>query len=325
MEKNVLYKKVLNLPDELNTHTVFELIPRENREAIGTQMLDRLRGWYSSKEIDFLREHVFGFVGMGGMGGEGAKNAHRFGIPLKITDCDIFEYSNLGRQYGATLSTIGQNKAFATARMLRDIFDGNRMIVDTRGIVPESVDAFIDGCDLIFDEIEFWAIGSRLLLHQKAREKNIPMINCNTIGHTTNFFIFDETSIPLEKFWDIDLETAQLLQDKIQSGTASQEEQDLVMNMVFRAFVPLGIPEHSKDTRIFSTQQAVLDRFSKGEVPIDGINAIKSAADMVQRACMYLINKHTDNKRNIRLPKSFPSGDNFNSLTRETTIFDRQR
>lgn len=71
--------------------------------------------------VRLLQTRVF-VLGCGGLGGHVASLLARLGVGgLRLCDSDIFEESNLNRQYFCTESTLGQPKAVATARGLRDM------------------------------------------------------------------------------------------------------------------------------------------------------------------------------------------------------------
>jgi len=112
---------------------------------------------------------TIGIAGCGGMGGLVAQILLRAGIgTIKIADTEVFDASNINRQFGAQRHTIGQNKAITTAKMLRATSDDTSIHVYPKGITEEYVDSFVDGCDLILDEIEYWSLAGRILLHIKA-------------------------------------------------------------------------------------------------------------------------------------------------------------
>jgi len=60
--------------------------------------------------------------GCGGLGGPVAEQLARIGVGrLRLVDPDKFELSNLNRQTGALLTTLGRNKAKILARRIREI------------------------------------------------------------------------------------------------------------------------------------------------------------------------------------------------------------
>ncbi len=116
------------------------------------------------------RAHVF-VAGVGGMGGAAVGCLARAGVgEFTIADLDVFEVSNLNRQLFATLDTIGQDKAQATAAALRRInpevqvkvLDG-RWVEEVDALLP-TVDVAINGCDDTKASVTLMRAGKR---HQK--------------------------------------------------------------------------------------------------------------------------------------------------------------
>lgn len=111
-------------------------------------------GFVSEAQQQRLRRaHVF-VAGVGGMGGAAVGCLLRTGVgEFTIADIDVFEVSNLNRQLFATMDTVGQDKAQATAAAMRRInpevkvtvLDG-RWVDELDRILP-TVDVAINGCD----------------------------------------------------------------------------------------------------------------------------------------------------------------------------------
>ena len=89
------------------------------------EFTDRNLGFVSAAEQDKLRAGRVLVIGVGGMGGAAVQALARMGVgALTLADIDSFELSNLNRQVFATLDTVGQDKAAATAAALRRINPG---------------------------------------------------------------------------------------------------------------------------------------------------------------------------------------------------------
>jgi hypothetical protein len=86
------------------------------------QFTDRNLGFVTAEEQARLRAGRVLVIGVGGMGGAAVQALARMGVgALTLADIDTFEVSNLNRQVFATLDTVGQDKARATAAALRRI------------------------------------------------------------------------------------------------------------------------------------------------------------------------------------------------------------
>ncbi|MDF5831610.1 ThiF family adenylyltransferase [Pseudomonas syringae] len=66
-----------------------------------------------------LSNAVVGVAGAGGIGGAVALGLARLGVRhIKIADPDSFEISNINRQFGASVETVGRNKALVVAELV---------------------------------------------------------------------------------------------------------------------------------------------------------------------------------------------------------------
>lgn len=92
------------------------------------ERVDRSLGWLGDTpeeqraRQEKLRDTVIGVVGTGGIGGAVALRLIRMGARnLKLADPDVFDVSNIQRQVGASLNTIGRNKAEVVAEHAYDL------------------------------------------------------------------------------------------------------------------------------------------------------------------------------------------------------------
>src|SRR5215510_5748214 len=82
----------------------------------------RNRGLITEAEQQKLRNSRVAIAGMGGVGGVHLITLARLGIgKFTIADPDVFEVANFNRQYGATISNLGRNKAEAMAEAALEI------------------------------------------------------------------------------------------------------------------------------------------------------------------------------------------------------------
>jgi len=131
------------------------------------EMTRRNIGFVTQTEQDRLRGgHVF-VCGTGGMGGACLMTLARVGLGrLTIADIDRFEVSNLNRQVFATMDTVGQDKARATAAALRAIDPELELTV----LGPEWTDRaedLIHDADIVVNGTD--DLGASLLLYRTAR------------------------------------------------------------------------------------------------------------------------------------------------------------
>ncbi len=92
---------------------------------------------------------------------------------LRLADFDELELSNLNRVPG-TVFDLGLNKAKVTARRIAEVDPYLPVDVFDRGITTESVDAFLDGVDVVVEECD--SLDTKVLIRQVARARRIPVL-----------------------------------------------------------------------------------------------------------------------------------------------------
>lgn len=236
------------IPTTIPPHAVLHF-PARHDPAFYRERTDRNIGWISAEEQEYLRTATVGVAGCGGMGGLIAANFLRVGVGhIRIADNEIFDISNINRQFAAKRTTIGKSKAIETARDLRDIADDVELTVYTSGITEETVGAFVDGCDVVVDEIEFFEMYARMLLHRMTRVHGIPVFVCDTVGFGTRLFLFDKQSPSIEAMLQCDIREAYALQQKIREKRISAHDIDSMLERLLAGFVPEE-PAYWRDER----------------------------------------------------------------------------
>lgn len=296
-----------SLPDVISPSCAYRLLPIDPDLAYYKERTDRNIGWITQREQTELRESVIGIAGCGGMGGLIASIFVRLGVgEIRIADSEAFDASNINRQFAAGRSTIGRSKAVETARMIRDISDDTTVAVYPKGIQEDTVEPFLDGCDIVLDEIEFWAMGSRILLHQEARKRNIGILNCNTVGFGTRLFFFDPEGYTMEQTLGYSYEEARALQTRIQSGQATAMEVRLAMNSVIEGLVP-EIPEYSLESEPWKNRAMAEQRLTEERrAMIIATNPPMASGFAANHALFYLL-RNSGVKRVWKRPEPAPS------------------
>lgn len=101
---------------------------------------------------DGLRGKTVGIAGCGGVGGAVAITLARMGVQkFRLADPGRFDLPDLNRQWGATMCTLGENKAEVYRGILESINPFAGVAVFEGGIRAERVDAYVDGLDLLVD------------------------------------------------------------------------------------------------------------------------------------------------------------------------------
>jgi tRNA A37 threonylcarbamoyladenosine dehydratase len=268
-----------------------------------SERTNRNIGWITKEEQELLKSSVVGIAGCGGMGGLLASILLRLGVgKIKLADTEAFDVSNINRQFGALKGTVGKSKAITTAMALRDISDDTELEVLPMGITTESVDLFFEDCDLVCDEIEFWAMGSKILLHKKSKETGIPVLSCNTVGHQANLTLFNQESRSIELAFGYSLDEAMELQERIQNKTASLKEVRSAMNSIIKTLVP-DMPDYDSDSLI---KTEVLDRLEKESTASIIATNPAFAAGFLANHVLFQLLQDSGVKRDIVTPPPFP-------------------
>jgi len=323
MQEQVVY----DVPETVPDGTVLRILPKTTDESFYWERVDRNIGWVTTEEQRAIRGLTIGIAGVGGMGGLLAQVMLRLGVgEIRIADPEIFDRSNINRQLGAMTQTIGKSKAMETARILRDTVDDTPVVVFPEGINAQTVDAFVDGCDLIFDEVEVFAISPYVLLHQTARRHGVPLFDGLVIGWGTNLFWYPPDGTPVETMLGFKGSTPEAVMEEVRSlekkirRDATGTARDDLCKRILDAFVP-NLPAYTADA---TDQQVVLERFRNGQASIFATVPPFAAAVAGTRAVLYLLAQHGASTRNtVRVLPSAPSFLSIDLATLEARVIWR--
>lgn len=182
-------------------------------DAFYWERVDRNLGWLGDTveeqraRQEKLRDSVIGIVGTGGIGGAVAARLVRMGaLNLKLADPDNFDLTNVQRQFGAGRDTIGRNKAEVVAEQVYALTGDCNIEVFPDGVTPENAEEFMDGCDYVMDQMEFFQIKNRYALHRafRASDRCKFMFKIPTVAHSTIIFTYTKDSMPIEEVYGID-------------------------------------------------------------------------------------------------------------------------
>jgi len=159
-------------------------------------------GIFTEAEQERLKKSTIAVAGMGGVGGLLAERLIRLGVGnIKITDLGSFEQSNLNRQFGSSMLSLERNKAEVVYKEIRDINPEAKISYSNTGIKSEA-DAikFVDGCDLVIDEMDFGAWKESIFLQRASRKRGIYYLFSGAIGFGALLSNFDPQGITLEEY-----------------------------------------------------------------------------------------------------------------------------
>ncbi len=142
-----------------------------------------------------LKNLRVGVAGLGGMGSNIAEMLVRLGVGfLKISDPDIIERSNMNRQVIANLSTLGMGKLKASMNELLNIDPELEIQAFPEGINAANADRFVEGLDIVINEIDVLHVDKQVHLLERARERNIPVYTALVVGLGIHLYKYDPQS-----------------------------------------------------------------------------------------------------------------------------------
>lgn len=169
-----------------------------------TQAFSRNIGLLTPSEQERLRRACVAIPGMGGMGGVAAATLARTGIGrFRIADFDDFEAVNMNRQYGATVHTLGRNKAEVMAEIITAINPEAEVAVFTEAIAEHNVDEFLAGADVVQDALDYFAPDARRLIYRHARARGLHVVSAGPLGFSGAMLVFSPTGMSFDDYFDL--------------------------------------------------------------------------------------------------------------------------
>jgi len=127
-------------------------------------------------ENKILNESKVCIVGCGGLGGYIIELLGRIGVGnLTVIDGDVFDETNLNRQVLCHTKNIGQNKAIEAKKRMELVNPLIKVTAIDKMLTAKNASTILKGHDVIVDALD--NIKVRLLLQEKAKELDIPMVH----------------------------------------------------------------------------------------------------------------------------------------------------
>lgn len=161
-------------------------------------------GLFTPEQQSLIRDMKVFVAGCGGAGGVQAATLARFGVgELRLMDPGVFDEPDFNRQFGATVPSLGENKAAATAALLRDINPFMKITVYSEAIASEmELEEAMRGCDLVIDAIDYIGFDYKIKFAQAARRLGLYNYTSPLPGFGALLVIFDPQGMTLEEFYD---------------------------------------------------------------------------------------------------------------------------
>lgn len=153
-----------------------------------------------------ISSSVVGIAGSGGIGGAMALRLARLGVRhIKLADPQTFDWTNVNRQLGANTANIGRNKARAAGELVHELAGDVTVEIFEEGITVDNAEAFVNGCDLILDQLEFFVVQEKFALHKAFRKhkKTKCILACSVIGWAAHLYRFNHDSRSIEDWYGI--------------------------------------------------------------------------------------------------------------------------
>ena len=147
------------------------------------------------ENIQKLKASTVMVLGVGGVGSHCIEALARSGVGrLILVDNDTVSLTNINRQSIAFQSTIGKYKTQVMKARIQDICPQTEVVTHEMFVLPENVDMlFQEKPDYIIDAID--TVTAKLVLVEKAKEHNIPIISCMGTGNKLHAELFEITDI----------------------------------------------------------------------------------------------------------------------------------
>jgi molybdopterin/thiamine biosynthesis adenylyltransferase len=166
-------------------------------------LFQRNIGILNKKDQQKLRKSRIAIAGLGGVGGIQAVTLARTGIgAFNLADPEVYAISDINRQYGATVKTIGKKKADVMEKIIKEI-NPSSDIKKFYGIAADNLDNFLEESDLVIEAIEYFSLKNKVNLYRKAREKNLHVITSPIIGYGSSLLVFSPKGMAFEEFFEI--------------------------------------------------------------------------------------------------------------------------
>lgn len=168
-------------------------------------IFDRSEILLGKDALDKLNNATVAVFGIGGVGSYTVEALVRGGIgKLYLFDGDCVSQTNINRQLVATTRTVGMAKVDVAAEHCNEVNPDAEVFAQKLFFSSENADRIdFHGFDYVVDAID--TVSSKLLLIEKAKEANVPVISCMGAGNkldATRFEVADisKTSVcPLAK------------------------------------------------------------------------------------------------------------------------------
>ncbi|EKD94415.1 MAG: hypothetical protein ACD_26C00062G0002 [uncultured bacterium] len=171
-----------------------------NKKISYNKLFSRNVGIFSKKQLKKIKKISVAIAGAGGLGGPVVYNLARLGVrKIAIADPEKFDASNINRQFGAYVDTIGQYKVDAIKNEILRINPYMDVKVWRSKIDQSNIDNFLDGADVVVDGIDFFNLKDAVLLYREAKKRKLWVFTCQGANNIISFTNFNPNGIQFEE------------------------------------------------------------------------------------------------------------------------------
>lgn len=217
----------------------------------------RNQGVFSAKQMARLLSRRVFIAGCGGLGGHVASLLARMGVGgFRLCDPDIFEESNLNRQYFCTEKTLGKPKALVSRDGLLDI--ASYLDVDAHVIAaaPDNLPTLLQGMDAAIDCLD--SVPRKKMLEEAAHTARIPFLH-GSVLRDEGFAFLSTSSIQLAAMYPLIPAGTDSSAGQNTAGTAAVGTACLMASLLGKGLAS----ESPKDSPLFHLDYSVpeMERF----------------------------------------------------------------
>jgi molybdopterin/thiamine biosynthesis adenylyltransferase len=171
------------------------LSPREieiaslEEEIIPERYIRNMKSFSSTDQATLLRSKA-SIVGLGGLGGAVTEILARMGIgTLTLVDGDVFEESNLNRQFLCRENLISTPKADAAAKRINEINSSITVFHHRKYLNEENASGIIEDSDVVIDCLD--SLSGRFILEKASKKTGCRLVSAavaGNFGHITTIF-----------------------------------------------------------------------------------------------------------------------------------------
>jgi molybdopterin/thiamine biosynthesis adenylyltransferase len=188
-------------------------------EELYWKSFERNIGILTKEDQKRLKDCRIAIAGAGGVGGIYMATLARIGVgKFVVSDPDSFDHSNINRQYGATVDTVGRNKASVMKEIAQAINPSVEVRVLEEGLTAGNTEDFLEGCDLALDSLDVYTFLEMVKLYQTARRKRLFVLKAIPLGFGATLLVFSPTGMSFFEYFGIEdpdnIDVAEILGDR---------------------------------------------------------------------------------------------------------------